>query len=114
MATCDDWWEAVLNGSSDESDDDSSWLKNHITFLGPAFLSTAQHHPRPTDAEIIQRYTEWQHKGNAGNLMLINGYTLDKKQYQAAWSRELKRRVEKSKEADSRKIVCEGTLPEDY
>lgn len=68
---------------------------------------------QPSDARICEVYAELQrgevHHGLG--LYSVDGVCFTREEMQAAWSRELKRRVSAKPAAV---LACEGTLPEDY
>ena len=79
----------------------------------------------PTDAEICEAYAKharsdqhpWHGEDAVGGV-LIGAYSVPMVAVRAAWSRELRRRVDavaaERREKERMRIVCEGTLPEDY
>lgn len=74
----------------------------------------------PSDAEIVAAWEAWARQAEGltlsplRNSVHVHGVAVLFSEYQAARSRELKRRVETSKERERQRIGCEGTLPEDY
>jgi hypothetical protein len=84
----------------------------------------------PTDAEIMEKWEsslmgmekagtdpyEIMLARTAGLCWTLHGeeHQSSWAEYQAARSRELKRRQEDAREKERRRVVCEGTLPEDY
>lgn len=86
---------------------------------------------RPTDAEIVAVYT-WemgavedilagrpQRAMPEGVAVCVGGWTLrshtiTREQFAPAWSRELQRMQGEAREKERQRVVCEGTLAEDY
>lgn len=80
----------------------------------------------PTDAEIVAQYERIMHGDEVANganddwrrgLSWASGGRIMSAtwaQYQAARSRELQKRAAESREKDRQRVVCEGTLAEDY
>jgi hypothetical protein len=84
-------------------------------------------HQGPTDAEIVEAWdSAMRTQENEAPLLRrcpdvlafdkgpCAGATLTRDQYQAARSRELKRKQDEAREQERMRVVCEGTLPEDY
>jgi len=118
--------EFLWLGGDEVATDPDEWcvldLEEGLVYASMVRGPSAAARPNPTDAEIVEawhaaiRGLEDAGRWDEIAMMLDEGLAASATwaEYQAARSRELKRLAEEARERDRNRVVCEGTLGEDY
>lgn len=99
--------------------------------MGPSVRITGVVPARPSDAEIVSVYI-WEMGAvedvlagrpkrplppntiQEGGHWFVRDQYVDRTMFAPAWSRELKRLADEAREKERQRVVCEGTLAEDF